>query len=168
MSAKKSEPWEIFEGFNFLKLEEYLRLQGKKPKTQGENLRFRRNPKRGLPKIGRKKAWLKAWCTWEGCDILSVWLCQHGGVEDVDQHQKQCDQEGHAPGNGVHRHQETYPRNADEHSWGQVAVDQILSWVPLKGNLKSCQREVSKSWKFITNKSIFVLSWLFETYIQFR
>ena len=32
----------------------------KKLKTQAKNSRFRQNQKRGLPKIGRKKGWVKA------------------------------------------------------------------------------------------------------------
>ena len=79
------------------------------------------------------------------CDILCVWLRHHGRVKNVDQDQEKCDQEGHATRDSVHRHQETNPGNADEHSRGQVAVDQILSRVPLERHLKPCQRKVSQT-----------------------
>ena len=76
------------------------------------------------------------------CQSLGFGNVGGDGVEYVDQNKENCDQKCHPARHNVRRDEEGDPADNDEHSWRQIAGDDVVWDLPLERHLEARHRVV--------------------------
>ena len=64
-------------------------------------------------------------------------------VEDIDEDEEDCDEDGHPPGDALRGHEEADPGHDDEHPGGEVVGNDVVSHLSPKLHLKTRDRVIS-------------------------
>ena len=61
---------------------------------------------------------IRSWSVWIDCSDCKCKNANEVPVEDVDEHEEECDEHGHAAGHHLRRDEERGPRRDHKQTWG--------------------------------------------------